>query len=706
MKRKWISGLLLGLGGAALALTMWFGDLPRGMDNYPWLWRVRALAQPSPATDQIKLIMLDQNSLDWGKNENSWSWPWPREVYGVLLDFCKRAGARTVAFDVLFTEPSVYGVNDDQALGDAIRRSPPFAGAVYLSSKQGEFTNWPGAVPVKLPIFQGLEKGTTGFSKDWKSAARASFPIAAVATNATLLANVNDLPDFDGVFRRATLVREFDGRVLPSLGLGAYLAAHPKTQLALAPGWLTVDGKAIPLDEHGRATLRFVGPSRTHQEFSAKDVIRSELLLREGQPPVVQPAVLRDCYVFFGYSAPGLLDLRPTPVSKVYPGVEIHATALDNLLTRMFLRDLPAAATALVTLLLALVAGLAGRYSRNSWQTVLGFVVLLPLTFALGFAGYFAGWWWPIAPGFIAVALTLIGAVVVNYATEGRQKAFLKSAFKHYLGPDVIEQIIADPSRLQLGGEKRTLTLFFSDIEKFSGFSEKLDPPTLTKLLNDYLTEMGACITAEGGYLDKYIGDAIVAFWNAPLGQDDHAARACRAALRCQQRLAELRPQFQESTGAVVKNRIGLNTGEVTVGNMGSYERFNYTILGDAANLASRLEGANKAFGTYLMVSEATWQQSGGNFVGRELARLRVVGRKTAVRVYELAGLPGTERPAHFAAFEAALAQFYAGDFAAALAAFEKLPDDPASRAYAAQCHDLLAHPPAAWDGVWSLTEK
>ena len=727
MKRKWLSGLLLGLGGAALALAMWFGEVPRGLDNYPWLWRVRTLAKPSPATGQIKLLMLDQNSLDWGKNENGWSWPWPREVYGVLLDFCQRAGAKSVAFDVLFTEPSVYGVNDDLALGDAIRRSPPFAGALYLSDKQGEYTNWPAAVPARTPVFQGLETGSAGFSKDWKnstsnvpslgktsaeiskpwkSAARASFPIAAVATNATLLANVNDLPDFDGVFRRATLVRAFDGRVLPSLGLGAYLAAHPQTQLALAPGWLTVDGKQIPLDEHGRATLRFVGPSRTHQEFSVKDIVRSELLLREGKPPVVPPAALKDCYVFFGFSAPGLLDLRPTPVSKVYPGVEIHATALDNLLTRMFLRDLPAAATALATLLLALATGLAGRYSRNSWQTVLGFVVLLPLTFALGFAGYLAGWWWPIAPGFLAVALTLIGAVVVNYATEGRQKAFIKSAFKHYLGPEIIEQIIADPGKLQLGGEKRALTIFFSDIEKFSSFSERLDPPTLTKLLNEYLSEMGACLTAEGGYLDKYIGDAIVAFWNAPLGQADHAARACRAALRCQQRLAELRPQFQERMGVTIKNRIGLNTGEVTVGNMGSYERFNYTILGDAANLASRLEGANKAFGTYLMVSETTWQQSGGNFVGRELGKLRVVGRKTPVRVYELAGLPGAERPAHFAAFEAALAQFYAGDFAAALAAFAQLPDDPASRAYVAQCRELLAHPPTAWDGVWSLTEK
>ena len=705
--KKLFQGLWIGGGAAAVALALWFGSQLHWLENSAWLARVRTLAQPSPATRQIKVILLDQPSLVWGKKENGWSWPWPREVYGPLLDFCKRGGAKAVAFDVIFTEPSVYGVGDDQALGDAIRRSPPFVGAVFLSDKQdGEFTNWPAAIPVNVPGFQGLEKGTASFSKAWKSAASADFPIAVIATNAMRLADVNGIPDYDGVFRRATLVREFDGHVVPSLGFAAYLAAHPQARLALAPGWLTVDGQAFPLDAQGRATLRFVGPSGTHQAFNVREVIRSELLLRDGKKPSIDPSAFKDCYVFFGFSALGLLDLRPTPVSKVYPGVEVHATALDNLLSRMVLRDLPGGWTALATLLLALSAGLAGRCSRNSLQTVIGFVILLPLPVALGFAGYVAGWWWPIAPGFLAVAFALIGAVVVNYATEGRQKAFIKSAFKHYLGPDVIEQIIADPARLQLGGEKRTLTIYFSDIEKFSGFSERLDPPTLTALLNDYLTAMGAIIQEEGGYLDKYIGDAIVAFWNAPLGQADHAARACRAALRCQRRLAELRPEFQQRTGALVKCRIGVNTGDVVVGNMGSRERFNYTILGDAANLASRLEGANKAFGTYLMVSETTWQQSGGNFVGRELGRLRVVGRKTPVRVYELAGLPGAERPAYFAAFEQALALFYAGDFTAAEAAFEKLPDDPAARAYAAQCQALRAHPPAEWDGVWSLTEK
>ncbi|MCX6995847.1 MAG: adenylate/guanylate cyclase domain-containing protein [Kiritimatiellaeota bacterium] len=678
-----------------------------------WTWRVRHFAAPGAATPQVKLILLDQASLDWGKDPaRGWAWPWPRTVYSAILDYCQRCGAKAVGFDVLFTEPSAYEVSDDEALAAGIRQGPPFAAAVMPSDKAG-VTNWPAGVPAPRLTVKGLAAWTDGAahpatrSEHWKNAARASFPIPQVATNATLLANVSDLPDGDGIFRRATLLRVFDGRALPSLGLAVYLAAHPAAKMEIERGQLRLDGQVLPMDNRGRAILRYRGRSQTHQTFGAAAIIQSELSWKEGKPPLLPGTnTFRNAYVLFGFSAPGLLDLRPSPISKVYPGVEIHATMLDNYLAGDFIRPAGPGWVVLGVLAMTLAAGLAGTLSRKPWQSVLAFVALLPVPVAAGYAGYALGCWWPVMDGEVGVGLALVGAVGVNYATEGRQKAFIKSAFKHYLGPDVIEQIIADPARLQLGGEKRALTIYFSDIEKFSGFSERLDPPTLTALLNDYLTAMGAIIQAEGGYLDKFIGDAIVAFWNAPLGQADHAARACRAALRCQRRLAELRPEFQQRTGAVVKCRIGVNTGDVVVGNMGSRERFNYTILGDAANLASRLEGANKAFGTYLMVSETTWQQSGGKFVGRELGRLRVVGRKTPVKVYELAGLPGEERPAHFAAFEAALVLFYAGQFPAALAAFEKLPDDPAAKSYAVQCRALQAQPPADWDGVWSLTEK
>jgi len=709
MRRRFGYGLLIGLGAAVIAVILWTGGALQAWENATWMMRVRRMAKPSPATARIKLIMVDQPSLDWGRKENQWSWPWPRQVVAAVLDFCKRGGAKAVAFDVMYTEPSVYGVEDDKLFSASIQGGAPFVAAMMAMKEQGDATQWPQNMPPRNLTIEGLGawQKQTGV---WAPAPTATIPVPDVANAAAMLGNVKGLTDPDSVYRRGLVFQVFDGHIFPSLGLAAYLAgqAHAGTssRLSVEPGWFRIDETRIPIDNRGAALLEFLGPSGTHQTFSAAGIIQSELQLREGQTPSIDPKVLKDCYVFFGYSAPGLFDLQPTPVGDKYPGVEVHATMLDNFLERSFLRDAPLRVVIPSVLLLAVAAGITGILSRKAWQTVLGFVVFLAIPFGLGFLAYARGYWWPIMASEAGVGLALVGAVVVNYATEGRQKKFLKNAFRHYLGAEVIEQIIADPAKLTLGGEKRELTIFFSDIEKFSSFSERLDPPVLTALLNDYLSDMSAIIQEEGGYLDKYIGDAIVAFWNAPLDQPDHAVRACRAAVRCGRKLAERRAEFEQRTGAVVKARIGLNTGFVAVGNMGSYERFNYTILGDAANLASRLEGANKAFGTYALISETTWEASSGLFMGRELGRLRVVGRKAPVRVYELAGLPGEPRPAHFEPFEAALALFYEGQFAAALAAFEQIPEDPASKAYAAQCRDLIEHPPAEWDGVLSLTEK
>jgi len=711
-RRRLFFGAAAGLASAAVALALWLSGALDRLEFTAWNWRVQALAAPGPATDRIKLILLDQTSLDWAKGELKWAWPWPREAYGAILDFCRRGGARLVALDVLFTEPSVYQVADDEALGTAVAAGRDVVGAIFLSNQTGEYDRWPEGSPRGVTV-AGLEEWLRAADTAEVQAVRASFPVPEIAARFFYLANVSDAPDRDGVFRRAGLLRVFDGQAVCSLAPGAYVADGLKrgqpVSAAIKPGRLTLGGREIPIDRAGRAILRYRGQSKTHQTFNAAAVLQSELRLREGSevPPVLEPSVFRDCYVLFGFSAPGLLDLRPTPIGKVYPGVEIHATALDNLLSGDFMREAPGPMVVAGTLLLALLAALAVAASRSPWQSVLAFAVFLPLPWAAGFAGYGASLWWPVVVQESAVLLALVSGVVINYATEGRQKAFIKNAFRHYLGQEVIEQILHDPSSLKLGGEKRELTIFFSDIEKFSSFSEKLDPRVLTALLNEYLSDMSSIIKDEGGYLDKYVGDAIVAFWNAPVAQPDHAERALRAAVRCQRRLAERREEFEARYGARVKTRIGINTGPVVVGNMGSDERFNYTILGDAANLASRLEGANKTFGTYTLVSESTRSNAGPAFAGRELGRLRVVGRQAPVIVFEPTGLAGERLPDSPGEFERGLRLCYAGDWKGALAAFESLPEDAASRAYAARCRSVLAgEGGGTWDGIWNLSEK
>ena len=506
------------------------------------------------------------------------------------------------------------------------------------------------------------------------------------------------------------LFRVFDGKAVPSLALASLMAAFPRLPMEISEGSLTVAGRSIPIDEEGNAILRYRGPSgTTYRHYSAAAVIQSELRLQAGEEPVIkEPDAFRGRHVIFGFSAPGLYDLRPSPVGGVFPGSEIHATALDNLLSGDFMSRASPLATLVAAFLLALLSAAAVAFSRKAWQSLLLFAVCLPLPALLCLAAYSRGCWLPLAVQEAAVSFALLGALAVNYATEGRQKRYIKGAFRQYLSPAVIDQLIAHPERLKLGGERRTLSIFFSDLQGFTGISEGLAPEELTALLNEYLSAMTDILQEEGGTVDKYIGDAIVAFWNAPLDQPDHAERAARSALRCQGKLAEMRPRLRERYGRELFMRVGLNTGDAVVGNMGSRSRFDYTVLGDAVNLASRLEGINKQFGTYTLASEAMKAALPESFPAREISRVAVVGRKEPVRVYEL--FPREEQDARgkeIASFAAGLEAFAAGDFPAALETFLATAEaDPAAASYARKCRALIERPPQRWEGVWVMTEK
>jgi adenylate cyclase len=690
---KYPRALLIGLLAAMMALLAWQIGVLESWEAPTWTWRARFYSQREVLSPEIKLILLDQASLDWAQKEQGWGWPWPREVYGAISAFCEQGGARVLALDMLFTEPSVYGVSDDEAMGQALKAGTP---AVLALMRGGSRQTW----PEYMPRPDVATNTATMVEPD-----HLLFPVPEIAAGAAAAGHVTGVPDADGVFRRLSPFCRFDKVEIPALGLATWLAAQPMAVTA-DDAQLQIGTKIVPLDERGNAILRFRSRNGLPEAVSAAAVIQSELRLREGETPVLSPETFKDGYVFVGCSAPGLLDLRPTPVNPKCPGVVLHAAFVDNLITDSFIAKAKAPAVALGVLATAVGAALSLTYGGRWRQAGPLAVVWLGIPILVGFAAYARGWWWPVAAQETGAGLALVGALAMNYWAEGRQKAFIKQAFRHYLSGDVIEKIIRDPKHLQLGGEKRELTIMFTDLAGFSTFSEKLGPVELTGLLNDYLSEMTDIIMDEGGTLDKYEGDAIIAFWNAPLEQSDHAVRACRAALRCQRRLAELRSAFQQRIGAVLRMRVGLNTGSVVVGNMGSRKRFNYTILGDAANLASRLEGANKAFGTETMVSESTWRLASAEFTGRPLADLRVVGRKSAVAVYELTGFAADTLPDGWETFAAGLALFRKGDFTEAAEVFQRLPDDPAAEQYARRCAVLQANRPASWDGVWELTQK
>jgi adenylate cyclase len=640
-----------------------------------WDWRARFLASPGKATDQIRIILLDQQSLDWIQKESHLTWPWPREVYAAIIDFCSRSKARAVGFDVLFLEPSPYGVSDDENFGKALSSFGHVAGAVFLSNQNNE--------------------------------KKVAFPIPEIRTNLAQFGHVNHLPDPDAIFRQALLFIHLDDRIIPCLALGVILA---EKRLDFNPGsdQLNTDFNRMQPDKKGSAILKYRGPISIYNPISAASIIQSEIRIREGMPPTISLDTLKDKYVFFGFSAPGLMDLRPTPVGNIYPGVGIHATVLDNYLSNDFIAKTPVALAVLMISFFSIISGsLIIRFQKPLMSLLLGILFILsPIGIAV--AGYVSGIWIPLMDLEVAGLIPLSLGILSNYAMEGRQKRYIKKAFAQYLSPKVIEQLVQNPGQLKLGGERKPLSIFFSDLQGFTSISERLTPEELTHFLNTYLSEMTEIIHQEEGTVDKYEGDAIIAFWNAPVAVWDHAVRAVKAALRCQSRLSEIAPMLRNKVKSDLVMRIGINTGEAVVGNMGSQSRFDYTVLGDAVNLASRLEGVNKEFGTRILISKATADLLTGDFFCREIGRVAVVGRKEPVTVFEPMFLEAYNlRKNILNIFAEGLGFFYSGSVDKAFPIFSSLgKSDPPAMAYAKRCKEVNLSDRDSWQGIWVMTRK
>lgn len=767
-RRGWIQGVAGGLVAALISLLLWNLALMDIWEKKSWDWRESMMARPSFVTDQICLILVDQASLDWMSQSNGLTWPWPREIYSVVVDFCKRGKAKALAFDILFTEPSAYGVEDDKIFGKAVAAYSRVASAAFLKQLSGSHTSWPEGVLFPPITLTGVESWLKSSAGEQSISPRATMPIPELTSTSAMLCNVQQEPDSDGIYRRARMVSIFDNHLVPNLGLGIYFAGkkeapgsssaqnfRQKESGTITPEALTVDNITIPLDQKGEAILRYRGPSGTHRTYSAAAIIQSEIELRNGPPqgerahdPATQgrpssekgadikkrvsidPTMFKDKYVFFSLSAPGLFDLRSSPVDSVYPGVEIQATILDNFLAGDFIREAPKYSVILLVLFLALISSLCMTFFRGGIQLFLAAAFSLVLPVAISSMAYTRGIWLPLVVQESAALLSILFSLGLNYASEGRQRRFIKNAFSQYLSPVFIEQLIQHPERLKLGGERKELSIFFSDLQGFTSISEKLSPEELTSLLNSYLSAMTEIIHEEGGTVDKYEGDAIIAFWNAPLDVPNHEACAVRAALRCQKRLAQMRPEMRKIVGTDMLMRIGLNTGVVVVGNMGSHSRFDYTMLGDAVNLAARLEGANKEFGTYTMISAATCNAAkakaltSGNdlpqratlergFAFREIARLAVVGKKEAITVFEPMFQDEFEKRRDiYDSYGQGLIQFYSGAFKEALEIFSAIAErDSAASAYVKKCNELICESAQnwsaeGWNGVWTMTRK
>jgi adenylate cyclase len=658
--------LIVPVAAAGLVAILFFFDLTffrtlelKLLDEH---FRLRGRRAPSVP---VVVVGIDDASL-----EKIGRWPWPRATLGQLISALSKAGARVIGLDVILAEPErapdqrlaedllrrfeALGVgkggesaqrferelrdlkergDPDRGLATAIESSP-LVMAAYFSLERGEQGKDPST---PLPKFGFIRMKGQGQSLLLLSAAtKLTEPLPVLAASAQKLGHVNILPDADGTVRRETLAVAYRNRFYPSLALQtARLALGvPDDQLVLdLGGAVQVGPVVIPTDVEGRMLLNFAGPEKSFPHFSAADVLGG----------AVPATAFKDAVVFIGATATGIFDLRVTPYSTVFPGVEIHANTVENILSQKFLQRPAWVEIAVFVLILALPSGLAKVLTslRPLSGGILAALILGGL-FAVAQALFsVSGVWFPVLYPVLAVAGTYIPITVHRALSEERQRLFIKRAFQQYVPEGVVSRIVADPSLLRFGGERKELTILFSDVRGFTTYSERYDAERVVEILHEYLTGMVDAVFRHEGTLDKFVGDAVMAVFGAPVPQADHAVRACRAALAMTAELKKLEQKWRREGKEPFRMGVGINTGEVIVGNLGSDQRFDYTVIGDPVNLAARLEGLNKDFpeASGIIISEFTYELAKDHIQARPLGEVKVKGKVKPVTVYELSGM-------------------------------------------------------------------
>jgi len=655
---------------------------------------------------EIGMIMITDESIRWMEEESKKPWPWPREAFGFLFRACAAGKAKAILFD-LFTHIDKDSLGTEAEWAKDIRNSPPS----YLATPFSESVIKRADARKDLDAL--LQKYRISVQNDGSVSppdpyASVLLPQPGVAEAVTGICDVSTPRDDDKIIRKYRLLSRFRGQYYPSFALAALMTRERVGSVEIRNGILTVGRLSFPVDREGRITLRYYS---TFTSMPASSVM-SGLWSLEDEKKVTSfdPKKVENRIMLIGTTAAALFDFKASPVGEI-PGTEVHATAIRNLLDREYLRDVPTPVSLLLIIALCLGTALATRFASAALGGSLAIGLLV--VYSAAAVGLFAGHWIVdgIAP-LMAIAFAYAATSAVNYLHEGRQKQRVKRDFQRYFSPLVVEKILKTPDALSLEGERKMLTIFFMDFAGFTAMSEKLDPSELVKLMNEYHNEAAEEIFRTEGTIDKYIGDAIMAFWNDPIAQEDHALRACLTAVGTQKRLKAMALVMRERGMPEMRARIGINSGIATVGNFGAQRQVNYTLIGDEVNLASRIEGVNKEFGTDTIVTEATYAPAKDRVDARELALIKVKGKKLPVRIFELIGLKGETPPERMETvrrFEEALAEFRARRFNRAWELFLSLSQkgDPPSEVYVGLCERYMSEaPPADWDGSYQMEHK
>lgn len=703
----------------------------------------KGIQRPSP---QVVLAVIDEKSLD-----AEGRWPWPRSTLARLIDALAEDGAKVISFDIMFTEPdqntnlkaihrfedqvralklrndqlnrflekSKKGADNDLTLAGAIERSKAkvVLGYFFHMSQAGLAYEIPQERidrrllrigNSKYPLIKYQDQGISVDPFIEGYAPEGNIDILNDAADASGYFNM--IPDQDGIIRWMPLIIKCGEEIFTPLSLQSVWQYLDHPQLMVKVAAYGIEGiqmgrRFIPTDENGQMLINYLGPSKTFPHYPISDILAGTL----------PKGTFKDKIVLVGATAIGIYDLRNTPFSPVYPGMEVHATVIDNMLKGDFLSK--PKWTRLYDVLAIMILGFLTGFALPRLTALKGiiFVTLLFILHIVVSRWLFIhnGTWVNIIYPLLAIALIYTSLTLFHYITEEREKKKIKGAFSFYVSSSVVNEMLKDPQKLKLGGDKKELSVLFSDIRGFTTISEGLTPEQLVQLLNEYLTVMTDIVFKYDGTLDKYMGDAIMAIFGAPLEQPDHAFRACNTALDMMAGLRKLNEKWISEGKKPLDIGIGINTGMMMVGNMGSEQRFDYTVMGDAVNLGSRLEGANKAYRTNILISESTYEKVRDEFTCMELDSVRVKGKLEPVRIFQLVGrkdVPAARKEA-ISRFHKGIELYKRQKWDDAIAVFQTLKAGD-NGIYSAQLYiqrslDLKADPPGPdWDGVFTMTTK
>ncbi|MCF7885726.1 MAG: adenylate/guanylate cyclase domain-containing protein [Candidatus Marinimicrobia bacterium] len=695
----------------ALASVLLIGLIQKNRVLKTWSLHVedmitRLTNEQKTLQEDVVIIPIDQNSLNSLKNQLNILWPFPRLIYGYVTDYLNHCGAKAIVYDILFPQKDIDRLNiSSSTYSDSLfMQSMKQAGNVILAMQMEDSTHQTDnqfydkkleEIDINIP----QEVIRDNYS-------RATLPLFKFQEAVRLPGIVNFFPDIDGISRRIPLFNKYNETAIPFLSLSALLVAENinKINYDSISHSIIAGNYKIPLSHNNLFNIRWYGRGGANKSFpyvSFTNLIKSYRQWKTDQKPQLDPEVFKDKAVFIGATAAGLWDAKPTPFSSPqnpFPGVEIYATVYANFINGETVRHI--GYFQIIPILLLLLVLFNFIWSKlevlySSGITIALFII--PVLINLySFDKFFTHI--PLISIELSILLSLIFVNVVNYLTVNRKRKIIKNVFNRYMHPDVVEQLTNNYEKIKLGGEEIEATVLFTDLLSFTKISEDLQSGQIVELLNSYFEKAENIIFHNSGMLDKYTGDGLMAIYGAPIHSPGHGLQACESILAFRE-LGEVNIQLNGKSIPLF-TRVGGASGKIVVGNIGSSNRMDYTAVGDTVNLAARLEGVNKIYGTNNLISAQTYEMVKDDFVCREVDYIRVKGRMGAVKIYNVIchqEKMTKELVQLLKMHQSALKSYRRRNFNRACNIFsdilEKYPDDSLSNVYKKRCEKLLDNP-------------